>query len=219
MDAAACQVSFPAKTCRRNRSAKVPPTGDGSLCRLDLRVIGGGKPQPVAHDGSADAGADVVVRELVAPNVVEPGPLLSGQAAIGEEGEHVPLERVAARVGHRVHQAPDRPAVARVVSALLHLDAPHEVVGQDESGDHSLEVVVRDVEAVDEVGVLEPRGPADVHRVARVVARVRVRQECDDGAVITADRQGVVGSRVHVGSDRRARGIDREPPAAHDDLP
>ena len=77
----------------------------------------------------------------------------------------------------------------------------------------------RGVDAVDEIGVLEPRGSADVHRVAGVIARVSVCQEYDDGTVIATDRQRVVGGRIDVRSDRRARGIDGKPLGCRADLP
>src|SRR6266568_674079 len=101
------------------------------------------------------------------------------------------------------------PPIAGSVAALLHFHGPHEVVGENEVGGGWVEMHIRDVDAVDEIRVLQPRGATDVHGVAREVARVRVRQERDDGTVITADRQGVVGGRVHVGPDGCARRIDR----------
>jgi len=143
------------------------------------------------------------------------------RSAVGEECEDVALEPVASRVRHRVDRPADRPAVPRIVAALLHLDGPHEVVWQGEAGhrQRALEVRGRRVDAVDEIGVLEPRGPADIHRVAGVIARVGVWQKCDDGTVIAADRQRVVGGRIDVRSDRRARGIDGKPLGRHADLP
>src|SRR5436309_13336561 len=67
---------------------------NGSVARLDLRVVRCGEPQPVAHDRPADAGADVVVREPAAPLVAEPDPGPTGECAVGKAGEDASLERV-----------------------------------------------------------------------------------------------------------------------------
>ena len=182
-----------------------------SVSRLGLRVVRRGEPQAVAHDGPADPGADIVVREPAAPLVAEPDPGRARERVAREKGEHASLERIATRVGHGVDGSSNRPAIAGVVAALLHFHGPHEVVGEDEVRGGWVEVHVRDVDAVDEVGVLEPRGPTDVHRVAWEVARVGVGQKCDDGTVITTDRQGIIRCGIHVGPDRGAGGVDREP--------
>src|SRR2546427_3862189 len=134
-------------------------TRNGSVGRLDLRVVRRGEPQTVPHDRPADAGTDVVAREPAAPLVAEPDPRAAGECVVGEEGEDASLECVAPGVRHRIDRTSDRPTVPGVVAPLLDLDGSHEVVGQDEVRDWehagATKMGAGNVNAVDEVGVLE----------------------------------------------------------------
>ena len=188
---------------------EIAPSWDGSVGRFHLGIVGSREPQPVAHDRPADSRADVVVREMITSHIIESRSLRPGQPPIREERKDVSLEGIAARVGHRVHKAADRPAVARIVSALFHFYGPHKVVGEHKGRHDALKMVVRDVDAVDEVRVFEPGCSTDVRSVAAVIAGVRVRQEFDNGSVIPPYGQRFIGGGIYVRSNCRGRRIDR----------